>query len=869
LEVEHAVALNKRVVPLALRAVPDQEIPEEIRFRSWIPIGDGDFGQGLDRLVAALDADLEWERQHTRLTVRAVEWDQAGRDRSFLVRGSDLHVAERWQAAGTDKDPGPSGLEQEYLLASRQAASHRQRWLVGGSLGVTAVAIGLLIFALISRSQAVGAQSVSKSRALAAESTTELQSDPELSILLAMAAARSSPTPQALAALRDAIDASPVRGRLPPRGPQSCANSPGVAYSPAGGAIAEAACDGRAVLVDAANGRVRARWSIGHAAGPMAFSPDGRRLAVATQTGVAVLDASTGKTLERLVTESNTVDFESGLNCGSGPVGMPDSLAFNRDGGRLVASYNWNLDIWTLGRGAYPSVLGGPGSCIKSAAFDPSGRRIIVGDGRRVDVFDAANRRLEQTKAVLPVKRTPDPGRPVVTAVAISPDGRLAAVAGELNGQNISTVALWNTTTWTRVAQLVAGSTTPIDAISFSPDGGRVAIGEGDGAAGIWSVSTGRELLSLPGHVAPISSIAFSPDGRQLTTVSSDGEGLIWRATASSAGTAIATGAGRRLAKPIVAGDRVWAGVLRPRMSELRSWTMSGLPAGRFTTRAPPFTYAVGFSADGRLGAVEDDAGDILVRDLVHDRTDAVIPASDYSGLPTFHYPLVFALALDATGSRLAVSSDSGFGVFDLMHGVTAVAATTLPPCGVSVRGYVAFSANGRRVVAVSSCGEGILWDARSGKHLRTFNTGVSGVSAISLDTRGRLLALASPDRTVTVRNLNSNQTAYVLRGDTAPINDVAFSPTGTWIATASQDKEVRIWSAATGQLLRMLPTTSDVTSVSFSADGTRIVTTDSNGIIHVEDACSLCGNAAGLLRLGARRVSRQLTPAEQQTFGG
>jgi hypothetical protein len=46
-------------------------------------------------------------------------------------------------------------------------------------------------------------------------------------------------------------------------------------------------------------------------------------------------------------------------------------------------------------------------------------------------------------------------------------------------------------------------------------------------------------------------------------------------------------------------------------------------------------------------------------------------------------------------------------------------------------------------------------------------------------------------------------------------------------------------------------------------------VTTDNKGIIRVEDACSLCGNAKELLRLGASRVSQQLTPAERRIFGG
>jgi hypothetical protein len=151
-EVAHASDLNKRIVPLALRRVPDGEIPDEIRFRNWIPAED----EGtVERLLAALETDLEWEHQHTRMTVKAVEWDQSGRDRSFLLRGADLTTAERWLTAGAGRDPGPSTLEQEYLLAARHAAQRRQRGVVGASLAVAAISIGLLIFALISRSQAI------------------------------------------------------------------------------------------------------------------------------------------------------------------------------------------------------------------------------------------------------------------------------------------------------------------------------------------------------------------------------------------------------------------------------------------------------------------------------------------------------------------------------------------------------------------------------------------------------------------------------------------------------------------------------------------------------------------------------------------
>ncbi|MGZ4172758.1 MAG: toll/interleukin-1 receptor domain-containing protein, partial [Solirubrobacteraceae bacterium] len=71
-EVTHASELNKHIIPLALRSVPDDQLPEEIRYRNWIPV-DGDPSAELDRIIAAIDADLPWEQEHTRVTVRALE----------------------------------------------------------------------------------------------------------------------------------------------------------------------------------------------------------------------------------------------------------------------------------------------------------------------------------------------------------------------------------------------------------------------------------------------------------------------------------------------------------------------------------------------------------------------------------------------------------------------------------------------------------------------------------------------------------------------------------------------------------------------------------------------------------------------------
>lgn len=188
-EVEHAVELNKRVVPLALHEVPDEEIPEEIRVRNWIPAtDDADFETSVERLVNALETDLEWEREHTRLTVRALEWEQAGRDRSFVLRGAELRSAEAWLAAGADKDRGPTALETEYLIAGRRAAARRQRGLVITSLAVAAVSVGLLIFALISRGEAISQALTSDAERVGAQAVAERNLD--LAMLYAVAAVK-------------------------------------------------------------------------------------------------------------------------------------------------------------------------------------------------------------------------------------------------------------------------------------------------------------------------------------------------------------------------------------------------------------------------------------------------------------------------------------------------------------------------------------------------------------------------------------------------------------------------------------------------------------------------------------------------------
>ncbi len=117
-------------------------------------------------------------------------------------------------------------------------------------------------------------------------------------------------------------------------------------------------------------------------------------------------------------------------------------------------------------------------------------------------------------------------GRGAVTALALTPDGRRIALASSAE-PGVGALGVWNVDDGRCIARReridVMGS-----AVTFSPDGARIATGHSGAFVNIWDAATLDPLARLEGHKDYVMALAWSERGGQLVSASGDGSLQLW-----------------------------------------------------------------------------------------------------------------------------------------------------------------------------------------------------------------------------------------------------------------------------------------------------------------------------------------------------
>jgi hypothetical protein len=146
-EIEHAARFNKRLFPIVRReGFAIEQVHEALQRHNWLFFRqEDDFNPAFETLIKAVDTDLDYVRTHTRLLVKAIEWDSAGRNDGLLLRGSGLMAAEQWLKQSEGKAPHPTEQHKNHITKSRQAenAICRTKLMVGVGAGVMGVMLAI------------------------------------------------------------------------------------------------------------------------------------------------------------------------------------------------------------------------------------------------------------------------------------------------------------------------------------------------------------------------------------------------------------------------------------------------------------------------------------------------------------------------------------------------------------------------------------------------------------------------------------------------------------------------------------------------------------------------------------------------------
>ncbi|MGA9159268.1 MAG: BTAD domain-containing putative transcriptional regulator [Actinomycetota bacterium] len=827
---------------------PTVEIAHEALLGAW------------GRLNTWIDDAREDLRLDRGLARAATEWRGSDGDQSFLLRGARLEQLETWVgltdlAIGRperaylkasvdqrDREREEEGRRREHEARIERRSARRLRGLVAVFAVAALVAATLTVVATDQSERAGREARIATARELAAAAVANVETDAELSVLLATNAvgltrsADGTVLPEAEEALHRAVVASRLVMSVPGVGGL-------LDWSPTGVFVTEGVKDSGVIDIrDGETGQSILSFE-GHDGdvNDVAFSPDGSMLASTGDDGtLKVWDPSTGDLLASA----------SGAGAVVGP-------SFSADGSLVAAGWHEDfggvVQVMDLSTGRVVKTLGIDGPI--DTAFSPDGKRLAVAsfwqDGA---VFD-----LETGEEAFELNGTTNSIVVVHGGVSWSPDGRFIA-ATRSDGAGV-----WDAGTG-RLRFSLFGHSGLVLSAAWSPDSSRLVTGGIDGTARVWGIGVGgvQELWSLSTQEtrSGIVGVAFSPDGTRVMTGDAGITAVkIWDLGPNADAEWANLPAAGIPAEFMPDGREVVAS------SGWRRVGVWDLQTGQILRTIGPLPFDVGFHVGVIYGSfdVSPDGGSIAAGGSgLFDLGGEVVGAWDLAtGEELFrisHRWDVNDVAFSPDGEHLVTAGwDGEAKVVDRAGRVIRVLSDERWSLFAA-----RFSPDGRWVATAARIPEGryrlTIWDWERGVVVRTIS---ADASPVDFDPSGSRIATAGQSGGAEIWDVDSGTRLAVLAGNSGGINDVTFSPDGSRVATAGSDGTVRLFEADTGaQQLVLRGHRCGVQSVAFSPDGTKLASASAcDGVriwaLDIDD----------LLEIARQQVTRSLTDEECRQY--
>ncbi|MEQ1632432.1 MAG: hypothetical protein ABL997_08670, partial [Planctomycetota bacterium] len=162
--------------------------------------------------------------------------------------------------------------------------------------------------------------------------------------------------------------------------------------------------------------------------------------------------------------------------------------------------------------------------------------------------------------------------------------------------------------------------------------------------------------------------------------------------------------------------------------------------------------------------------------------------------------PLVFALAWDAEGGRIAASGERQ-GTDGARHGTVKVwdASTGRSqldlPLGEETKGHRVLFDHAGKHLAVVTTGAVMVFESSTTKPPMVWRTPTDSMSAAAFSPDDALLAVTVRDHSIRLFDLATDKEVGLLRGHREIVTGIAFAHRGDRLASCSRDGTVRLWS--------------------------------------------------------------------------